>query len=440
MSGRSLVICDQEEGYAAAFAVFLMKKKEFAFQVQVCNDFAQVRAVMKEHPIDILLIGGNYPAGEYEELQADRLFILRETGGTEAGENVIYKYQSGEAILSAIVCQCSKEDTARDIFFHTVKSRHIRIIGVFSPVHRSGKTTYALRTGQELAVSENVLYLNMEIYGGIGGHFPKEGHTLADALYYAKQESGSLGMRLTALVKHMGALDYLLPVRVSEDIKSVTLEEWTGLLHQIAEQSIYDVLILDIDEGLGDVYGILRMCTEIHVPAARDAAAKAKLSQMEEELHLLGYDDVKKKMVKKPNLAGQVSSGAVGAGRRTQGESGKYGNDGIDGARGRAGRRACGELDKSGNDGVDRAGRRVCGESDNLGNDGIERVRRRVCGEPDNLGNDGIERTRRRVYGEPDNLGNDGVERAGRRRRGEAGGENGRMAGMKRRMRKEQEV
>lgn len=44
------------------------------------------------------------------------------------------------------------------------------------------------------------------------------------------------------------------------------------------------------------------------------------------------------------------------------------------------------------------------------------------------------------MYGEPDNLGNDGIERAGRRRRGEAGGENGRMAGMKRRMRKEPEV
>ena len=336
MSGRSLVICDQEEGYAAAFAVFLMKKKEFAFQVQVCNDFSQVKAVMQEHPIDILLVGENYSAGECEEVQADKLFFLKETFETESGENVIYKYQSGEAILSAIICRCGKEDAAKDMFFQTVKSRQIRIIGVFSPVHRSGKTGYALQTGQELAVSENVLYLNMEIYGGIGGYFPEEGHTLADALYYAKQESGGLGMRLAALVKHMGTLDYLLPVKVSEDIKSVTLEEWAGLLHQIAKQSIYDVLILDIDEGLRDVYGILRMCTEIHVPTAKDAAAQAKLSQVEEELHLLGYDDVKKKMIKRPALIRQGEKGGAYDVRRSKRGSREQGHDGAGGTKRRA--------------------------------------------------------------------------------------------------------
>ncbi len=106
-------------------------------------------------------------------------------------------------------------------------------------------------------------------------------------------------MILPTLVKHMGTLDYLLPVRVSEDIKAVPLEEWTSMIVQIAEQSIYDVLILDIDEGLKDVYGLLRLCTEICVPSARDPAAEAKLLQMEGEMHLLGFDDVRKKMKKK---------------------------------------------------------------------------------------------------------------------------------------------
>ena len=97
----------------------------------------------------------------------------------------------------------------------------------------------------------------------------------------------------------MGGLDYLLPVRVSEDIRMVALEEWVSLIRQIEEQSIYDVLILDLDEGLRDVYGLLRICTEILVPTMKDELAEAKLLQMEEELHLLGFDDVKKKMVKR---------------------------------------------------------------------------------------------------------------------------------------------
>lgn len=300
VSSRSLVICDQEEGYAAAFAIFLMKKKELAFQVQVCNGLSQVQAILRDHPIDILLINGNYPANERKGLGAGNVFILAESGKTETNsdETAVYKYQSGEALLAEIIRKCSEEETG-DLYFRRVKTKDFQIIGIFSPVHRSGRTGYGLRLGQEIAVSRNVLYLNMEIYGGIGGHFPEGGHTLGDVLYYLRQEKRNLGVILTTLVEHMGAMDYLLPVKVSEDIKVVTLEEWIGMLRQIEEQSIYDVLILDLDEGLRNVYGLLRICTEIHVPVIKDPLAEAKLLQMEEELHLLGFDDVKKRMVRK---------------------------------------------------------------------------------------------------------------------------------------------
>lgn len=301
MSNKNLVICDREEGYAEAFAVFLMKRKELAFQVQVCDGITQAQTVMQERPIDILLIGSAYPAAERRKLKAGKVFLLSGSGKTEAddGETVVYKYQSGEAILAEIIRECSEEEDGDSLFIRAVKTGKIRIIGIFSPVHRIGKTGYGLKLGQELAASGNVLYLNMELYGGIGGHFPEEGRTLADILYYARQESRNISLILTTLVEHMGGLDYLLPARVSEDIRSVTAEEWTGLVRQITEQSIYDVVILDIDEGVKGVYDLLRVCTEIHVLTARDTSAKAKLLQMEEELHLLGYDDVKKKMVKK---------------------------------------------------------------------------------------------------------------------------------------------
>ncbi|GFI43068.1 hypothetical protein IMSAGC018_00732 [Lachnospiraceae bacterium] len=301
VSSKSLVICDQEEGYAAAFAVFLMRKKELAFQVQVCNSLSQVQTILCEHSIDVLVVGGNYPVSERKGLRAGNVFVLSESGKTETNsdETLIYKYQSGEILLAEIIRKCSEENRTEDLYFRKAKTKNSRIIGIFSPVHRSGKTGYGLKLGQELAVSKNVLYLNLEIYGGIGGYFPEEGHTLADVLYYSRQEKQNLGVILTTLVEHMGPLDYLLPVRVSEDIRTVTLEEWVSLLGQIEEQSIYDVLILDLDEGLKDVYELLRNCTEIIVPTVKDVLAKAKLLQMEEELHFLGFDDVKKKMVKK---------------------------------------------------------------------------------------------------------------------------------------------
>ena len=179
------------------------------------------------------------------------------------------------------------------------KAHQIRIVGIFSPIHRCGKTGYALKLGKELAMTKSVLYLDMESYGGIGGYFPEEGQTIVDALYYSRQEGKHLGTILTTMVSHMDRLDYLLPAKVSEDIKSTTVKDWLEFIHQILEQSIYEVLILDLDEGVQNLYEILKLCTEVHVLSTKDSVAKAKMRQFEGELHLLGYDDVRRKLVRK---------------------------------------------------------------------------------------------------------------------------------------------
>lgn len=149
------------------------------------------------------------------------------------------------------------------------------------------------------AVNANVLYLNLELYSGIGGHFAGEGQTLSDLLYYARQEKGNLGLFLTTIVQHRRHLDYVHPMAVAEDVKAVSVQEWKDLLTKIAEQSIYEMIVLDIDEGLPQVYQLLRVCTEVHVPEIRDRYAQAKIRQFEQELTLLGYEDVLQKIKRK---------------------------------------------------------------------------------------------------------------------------------------------
>ena len=47
MVSRNLVICDQEERYAAALAGFLMKNQELALGVQVCSSIAQALKIQE---------------------------------------------------------------------------------------------------------------------------------------------------------------------------------------------------------------------------------------------------------------------------------------------------------------------------------------------------------------------------------------------------------
>ena len=79
MVSRNLVICDQEERYAAALAHFFMKTKELALGVQVCNSVAQALRLQEESPIDILLIGSGYPQEERQKVRAESVFVLTQS-------------------------------------------------------------------------------------------------------------------------------------------------------------------------------------------------------------------------------------------------------------------------------------------------------------------------------------------------------------------------
>lgn len=301
MYSKNLVICDPEEGYAQALAMYIMQRRELAVQVQVCKTISQTLMLVRQTEIHLLLMSDEFDKEERKQITAEKKFLLgtRVDRSLQEGETWLYKYQSGERIVEELIRECGSEDSEKGIFCKSRRQRHSRVIGIFSPVHRIGKTTYALKLGEELAVSENVLYLNLEIYGGIGGHFEEGEQTLSDVLYYARQEKGNLGLLLATVVRHRKKLDYVLPMSVAEDIKNVRAEEWTGLICRILEQSIYDVLILDIDEGLPEVYRLLQACTEIHMPWVPGRYAEAKLCQFEKEASLLGYEDILQKIVRK---------------------------------------------------------------------------------------------------------------------------------------------
>ena len=300
MASKCLVICDREEGYSSAFAQYIMKKGELSLQIQTCSDLSHVLKIQEEKKIDYLFISADYPPGERKLAEADKVFVLTEDGGEGESEEetFVYKYQSGEEILKRLLWQCGEEGE-RDVFLKAPKKKQGRIIGVYSPIHRIGKTTYALHLGQKLAAVENVLYLSLEAYGGLGGHFPEEGHSLSDVLYYARQEQSNLGLILTTLVAQKGKLDYVLPVQVSEDIKSVPGEEWIRMVERILDESIYEVLILDLDESIRGIYPILHICTEIHMITVQDPISESKVRQFEEELLLLGHKSVRRKIIRK---------------------------------------------------------------------------------------------------------------------------------------------
>lgn len=301
MQSKNLIICDSEEGYADALAQYIMKKEELTFQVQTCRDISGVLSIQESMAVNYLFISSDYSKEERKKLKADKVFVL--TGQTREdtleNESMIFKYRSGDEILTELIRCCGGQNMQGNIFLKTMNKRKRKVIGIYSPVHRIGKTSYALELGQKLAAQFNVLYLNLEVYGGTGGHFTESGQTLSDVLYYARQEQSNLGLILTTIVRHKDRLDYVNPIQVSEDIKAVSAKEWIDVFTRIMEQSIYEILILDMDEAVREIYSVLRICSEIHVLTAQDELSKAKLRQFDEELTFLGHEDIRRRIIRK---------------------------------------------------------------------------------------------------------------------------------------------
>lgn len=305
MESKNLVICDPETKFASAFAQYLTRQKELAVRVRTCSNLSYVLAIQEKEKIDFLFISSEYPEDSRKQAKAGMVFVIapeREVS-LKNREVLIYKYQPGDQILAEMIRQCGMTGDERQVFLKTSGKKKCKVIAVYSPVRRIGKTTYAIRLGRKLAKDANVLYLGMETYGGEGGHFPEGTQTMADVLYYARQESSNLGMVLTTIVRHFEGLDYIAPMPVSEDIKEIKSEEWLGLIQKIIEQSIYEIVILDMDEGVRDIYQILRVCTEIHMLTIDEPVAQAKVAQFEAELELLGYEDVRRKIIRKEQRA-----------------------------------------------------------------------------------------------------------------------------------------
>ena len=274
----------------------MLQRKDALLQVRICSALDIVERLLEINHIQVLLISEDFPLSERERIRSDKKIILTRSHCADLGENEkeLMKYQPADKLTDDILKMCQEEFR---VPLRAGRGKCL-IIGVYSPVHKTGKTTLAVKLGKALAQKENVLYLNLETYAGIGGYFPgDEGQDLSHLLYYAKQESGDISVRISASVRQMGALDYIPPMKVWTDLRAVAPQEWDMLLERLGAESIYSKIILDIGNSVADVFALLKSVDLLLVPVAEDVYAKAKTAQYHYMLDMLNLRELELKSV-----------------------------------------------------------------------------------------------------------------------------------------------
>lgn len=241
---------------------------------------------VKEHRVELLLISEKAMCDEIQEQKIGQILILSEGVAPEGLEKYpsIYKYQSSNQVIrEALACYGEKQQGAVKML--QTGKRKVEILGVYSPVGRTMKTTFALTLGQILAKNKAVLYLNLEEYSGFEyllEHTYEQ--TLGDLLYYLRQGAANLMMKMSGMVQTMNNLDFLPPVLSPGDIQQTSLEEWLQLLQEIVDYSAYETVILDMGDGVSELYRLLEQCNRVYMPVRTDPMSQAKISQFESQL------------------------------------------------------------------------------------------------------------------------------------------------------------
>lgn len=278
-------VCDREEIYAERLAYHLKKKQGIPFDMVVFTDIEKFWKYELENQIDLLLIHCDM-ADETRIGSFEGCAILLSEGEIKSEflqYPALYKYQSCDQIfeeITKIYSEYRSKKGEAEKREHRLK-KNAELIAVYSPVRRCGKTKFSITLGQILAERKPTLYLNLEPISAFMRSKEAECQTdLSDLIYLFRQEPQNFLYHMGGMTRKIRKLDYI-PPGMGWEWGKIETKEWIQLIEEIFSYSIYEIIILDVDENIGDLPELLDVCKKIYMPVLEEKTAEEKVMQYE---------------------------------------------------------------------------------------------------------------------------------------------------------------
>ncbi len=291
-----VILYDSEEEYTDLMSDFLRKHKDVPWEIVA---FTKREDLLREERdgVELLVMAESDYFEEIAESFSAKRVVLSESGLAK-WKDVYYvdKYQAADEVFRVLLGIYM--DVSDAPMLHIPGHRDTVFIGNYSPARHVYQTSFALTMSQLLAKEHRTLYLNFEHFAGVEELMCPAGMMdLADLLYFLNAEEDRFRLRLKSMVRHIGALDYVPPMKVGENLLSVTATEWATLLKRLKALREYDYVILDLSESLQGLFDILRACTRVYTVTVKDKSGRCKIMQYEQLLELQQYQDIMEKTV-----------------------------------------------------------------------------------------------------------------------------------------------
>ena len=295
---KMMAVYDADTRYAERLSDYVNRKERGVFTAQAFTSKEKLAEYAAKHEIDVLLSGERTDSGDISEIPSgQKIYMSEETERQMESGKEIYKFQSGDDIIREVMAVYSEIPGIRPNTAGSVDQSR-RIIGVYSPVGRCGKTCLALAIGQILAKEEKVLFVTLDTFTGFTGLLNERWkRDLSDLIYYYKQERFHI-VRLNSLVYYLGDMAWIPPIRIPQDYAQLTAQEMADLMERILREGNYTTLGLDIGDYGRDALPLMEKCQVVYAPIREDPFSAEKMREFEEYLETTGNNAVAEKIQK----------------------------------------------------------------------------------------------------------------------------------------------
>ncbi len=278
-------IFDVDYEYAVAFSNYILGRKGIPFEVRTFTTRDALLDFCEHGKLEILLISAKAMEVAYETLPVTQIILLTdgERNMDFLGYPSIYKYQSGDGILREVMaCYAVSHD---GVDLAVPSDTETRLIGVYSPARSNQKTAFALALANVLGESSATLYVNLEMFSGFSKWMEQnEKRDVGDLMYFYLQNPSKLAAQLQATVLSIHNIDYIPPFHFGGSIYDVDTKQWIGLLSGILKTGLYENVVVDIGEELGDIQELLNVCHQIFIPIDASRLSQCRRKEFEEFL------------------------------------------------------------------------------------------------------------------------------------------------------------
>lgn len=283
------------QGYMRALTEYF-GKKNFLLESHLFTKLESLVNFLKGHSLDVLLLGSEVELEQLPYLENVGHVIIMSEGNmvSECGNYpVIFKYQSAERILKEIfqIIAQSGEDISISLGNF---QEHTNFYGIYRPYGEPFpiKRFFLEGEGQE----EKSLFINLELLSGLHAPQKVKGEKgirgMSEVIFYLKQRTEKLSLKVRMLIQQWEGVDYLYPVEDYRDLYSINREDVDRLLSVLAHETEYESVIFDVGFLNDSSLYLLYCCDRIYIPQPRNSWEENQKNALEQLLKREGLEEI----------------------------------------------------------------------------------------------------------------------------------------------------